>query len=82
MGKFSEVAKAARKQAAEDSTTTATAKPKAGKRSSDAHTQVSAYVRTRIRAQVKIALIEDGNRIDFSDLVDHLLEQWLESRKR
>ena len=49
-----------------------------GKRSDADYRQVSAYVRRDTYQKVKIALLEEDR--EFSDLVEELLEGWLESR--
>jgi hypothetical protein len=49
-----------------------------GKRSDANYRQVSAYVRRDTYQKVKIALLEEDR--EFSDLVEKLLEGWLESR--
>lgn len=51
-----------------------------GKRSSEDHEQVTAYLRRETYRKVRLALIEDGDVQDFSTLVDGLLTDWLRSR--
>ncbi len=51
-----------------------------GKRSSEDHEQVTAYLRRETYRKVRLALIEDGDAQDFSTLVDGLLVDWLRSR--
>jgi ribosomal protein L31E len=80
MSKFKNVIQAAKDQPSDPQPMTVTLRrqSKIGKRSSDAHTQVSAYVRTHIHKAVKHELVDLD--FDFSDLVDLLLEQWLKGR--
>jgi hypothetical protein len=59
----------------------APAKPRgrpAGKRSSSEYTQTTAYIRQETHKNVKRALLDDPR--DFSELVEDLLRQWLDSR--
>ena len=51
-----------------------------GKRSDADFIQVTAYIRKTIHREVKIALLKSGNDQDFSELVDALLETWVQSR--
>lgn len=51
-----------------------------GKRSSGQHTQITAYIRKDVHRQVKIALLEDDDERDFSELVDELLASWVNDR--
>ena len=80
MSKFKDVIRAAQDQPQQDAPPPAP-KPKrqTGKRSDGAYTQVSAYVRTHIHKAVKRELVDAD--LDFSDLVDLLLFEWLQSRK-
>lgn len=55
-------------------------RPKVGKRSNAAYTQITAYIRTSTHKQAKIALIKEGRR-DMGDLIDELLSQWIEAQK-
>lgn len=50
-----------------------------GKRSDSEFTQISAYVRKTTHRDVKIALLQEGEQ-EFSDLIEILLIQWLDSR--
>lgn len=54
--------------------------PTRGKSSDGDFKQVSAYVRKDTHKAVSIALKEDDDKQDFSDLVQSLLESWLKSR--
>jgi hypothetical protein len=55
-------------------------RPKVGKRSNAAYTQITAYIRTSTHKQAKIALIQEGRR-DMGELIDALLTQWVESQQ-
>ncbi len=50
-----------------------------GKRSDSDYRQVSAYVRRDTYRRVKLALLEENR--EFSELVEELLQHWLESRR-
>lgn len=56
-------------------------RPATGKRNDPEYDQTTAYVRKATYKAVRIALIEDGEEMDYSDLVERLLSKWLESRK-
>lgn len=51
-----------------------------GKRSDPDYEQVTAYVKRATYAETKIALIREGEKREFSDLIEHLLTEWLASR--
>lgn len=54
-----------------------------GKRSDPNYEQVTAYIRKETHTATKIALLEDsqnGQKREFSELIQDLLEQWLKSR--
>jgi hypothetical protein len=51
----------------------------AGKRSDPAYEQVTAYIRRDTHKDVKIALLQNGQGREFSELVEELLAKWLES---
>ena len=55
-------------------------RPKIGKRSNAAYTQITAYIRTSTHKNAKIALIKEGRR-DMGELIDDLLSQWLEAQQ-
>ena len=55
-------------------------RPKVGKRSNAAYTQITAYIRTSTHKNAKIALINEGRR-DMGELIDDLLSQWLEAQQ-
>jgi hypothetical protein len=55
-------------------------RPKVGKRSNAAYTQITAYIRTSTHKNAKIALIKEGQR-DMGELIDDLLSQWIEAQK-
>lgn len=50
-----------------------------GKRSNPDFEQVTAYIRKRTHQEVKIALLQEGEDREFSELVEELLDQWLRS---
>ncbi len=56
-------------------------RPASGKRSNPDFEQVTAYIRKRTHADVKIALLREGQKREFSALVEDLLGDWLDSRK-
>ena len=49
-----------------------------GKRSDPAYEQVTAYIRKRTHDAVKLALLKEGKRRQFSELVEELLSTWTE----
>jgi len=51
-----------------------------GKRSDPEFEQVTSYVRKQTYADVKIELIKEGQKREFSELVEELLAKWLKSR--
>ena len=55
-------------------------RPAVGKKSDPAYQQVTAYVRRDLYRDVRIALLQDRARLDFSELVDQLLERWQQER--
>jgi hypothetical protein len=55
-------------------------RPAKGKRSNPDFEQVTAYIRKRTHADVKIALLREGQKREFSALVEDLLAGWLASR--
>jgi hypothetical protein len=59
----------------------APAKSKAkGKRSDPDYEQVSAYIRKETYRNIKIALLQEAEKRDFSDLVEALLSEWLSNQ--
>ena len=56
-------------------------RPPTGKRNDPEYDQTTAYVRKDTYKAVRIALIEDGEERDYSELVEELLRNWLKSRK-
>jgi hypothetical protein len=50
-----------------------------GKRSDPDYEQVTSYVRKQTYADVKIKLIREGQKREFSELVEELLSKWLKS---
>ena len=55
-------------------------RPATGKKSNLEFCQTSVSVRKETHKRVKMALLSDGNGVDFSDLVEELLSGWLNSR--
>ncbi len=51
-----------------------------GKRSDPNFEQVTSYVRKQTYANVKIELIKEGQKREFSELVDERLSKWLKGR--
>jgi len=49
-----------------------------GKRSNSEFQQVTAYVRRRTYRQVSIKLLDRENKGEFSELIEELLQKWLE----
>lgn len=56
-------------------------RPATGKRSDPEFDQTTAYIRKDTYKAVKIALIQAGEDMDYSDLVEDLLSAWLKTRK-
>lgn len=52
----------------------------AGKRSNPDYEQTTAYIRKRTHQGVKIALLQEGEGREFSELVEELLAGWLKAR--
>lgn len=52
-----------------------------GKRSNPDFEQVTAYVRSKTYRQTKIALLQQEELEDFSELVEKLLNEWLSTQK-
>jgi hypothetical protein len=49
-----------------------------GKRSDPSYEQVTAYIRKRTHDAVKMALLKEGQRRQFSELVEELLSSWMQ----
>lgn len=52
----------------------------AGKRSDPDYEQVTAYIRKDTHKDVKIALLQEGQGREFSELVQDLLADWIKAR--
>jgi hypothetical protein len=52
----------------------------AGKRSDPDYEQTTAYIRKDTHKDVKIALLQEGQGKEFSELVEELLSGWLKTR--
>jgi hypothetical protein len=50
-----------------------------GKRSHEAYTQITAYIRKETQQEVKLALLQRRDGRDVSELIEELLTHWLES---
>jgi hypothetical protein len=48
-----------------------------GKRSHEAYTQVTAYIRKETQQEVKLVLLQRRDARDFSELIEELLARWL-----
>ncbi|NWF58982.1 MAG: hypothetical protein HXY43_06655 [Fischerella sp.] len=51
-----------------------------GKRSDPDYEQVTAYIRKETHTAVKIELLKEGEKREFSELVQELLDEWVKSR--
>jgi len=56
-------------------------RPATGKRNDPDYDQTTAYVRKATYKAVRIALLEEGEGREYSELVEELLSKWLKSRK-
>jgi hypothetical protein len=56
-------------------------RPAGGKRNDPDYEQVTAYIRRDIYRRVKIALLQEDQKTEFSQLVDRLLDDWLATKK-
>lgn len=52
-----------------------------GKRSNPDYEQVTAYIRRDTHRAVKMALLQEGESREFSELVEELLAEWLSTQK-
>ena len=52
-----------------------------GKRSHPDYEQVTAYIKKETYRNTKIALLQQGNNQEFSELVEQLLSDWLSTQK-
>lgn len=52
-----------------------------GKRSNPDCEQVTAYIKRETYRKTKIALLQQGNNQEFSELVEQLLSEWLSTQK-
>lgn len=67
---------AAASESPDDTIATKRGRP-AGKRSDSEFEQVTAYIRKSTHIAVKIALLQEGQKRQFSELVEHLLSEWV-----
>jgi len=49
-----------------------------GKRSDPDYLQISAYIKKDTYTKIKIALLQSNSDLDFSELIESLLQDWLE----
>jgi hypothetical protein len=87
MSKFNDILKAAQARN-EDGETPVPAETKPqksgrprGKRSNPDYEQVTAYIKRETYRNTKIALLQQGNNQEFSELVEQLLSEWLSTQK-
>ncbi len=87
MSKFNDILKAAKERDLEVETP-APAEPKPqksgrprGKRSNPDYEQVTAYIKRETYRNTKIALLQQENKQEFSELVEQLLSEWLSTQK-
>ena len=87
MSKFNDILKAAKERDLEVETPVPTEpKPQKsgrprGKRSNPDYAQVTAYIKRETYKNTKIALLQQGNNQEFSELVELLLSEWLSTQK-
>lgn len=87
MSKFNDILKAAQARN-QDGETPVQAEPKPhssgrprGKRSNPDYEQVTAYIKRETYRNTKIALLQQGDNQEFSELVEQLLSEWLSTQK-
>ncbi len=51
-----------------------------GKRSHPDYEQVTAYIKKDTYQEIKISLLREGRKREFSELIQELLDDWLKSR--
>jgi hypothetical protein len=56
-------------------------RPATGKRNDPDYDQTTAYIRKDTYKAVRIALLEDGDGTEYSELVEELLSNWLKNRR-
>ncbi len=52
-----------------------------GKRSNPDYEQVTAYIRRDTHRAIKMALLQEGESREFSEVVEELLAEWLSTQK-
>jgi hypothetical protein len=52
-----------------------------GKRSNPDFVQTTAYIRVKTYREIRIALLEQGEELEYSELVEELLSKWLKGQK-
>lgn len=55
---------------------------KVGKRSDPLYTLTSSFVKTALYDEVVLELMRQGRKREYSELINELLERWLEKQKR
>lgn len=76
MSKFNQILQAAKGKEPEIVSAKTKGRPK-GKRSNPDYEQVTAYIKRETYRKTKIALLEQDEIADFSELVEDLLTEWL-----
>ena len=90
MSKFNDIFKAAKEREHNEEPKTPVEPPIAkqpkrkgrpkGKRSNPDYEQVTAYIKKETYRQIRIALLEQDNTKDFSELVEQLLDEYLRTQ--
>lgn len=89
MSKFKDIFKAAKEREAIEETTTPTEPPTKqpkrkgrpkGKRSNPDYEQVTAYIKKETYRQIRIALLQQSDAKDFSELIEQLLDEYLRTQ--
>ncbi len=87
MSKFNDILKAAKQRNSEvetpapaETTSQKSGRPR-GKRSNPDYEQVTAYIKRETYRNTKIALLQQRDNQEFSELVEQLLNEWLSTQK-
>ncbi len=56
--------------------------PKTGKKDNPDYQQATAYIPRQLHQDVKVLLIQEGGKQDFSELVEELLRKWVKGQQR
>ncbi|MFW6295643.1 MAG: hypothetical protein ACOC04_00470 [Halothece sp.] len=81
MSKFKQILNAAKEKDIDSETQAPKRGRPKGKRSNPDYEQVTAYIKKETHRQTKIALLQQGEQQEFSELVEHLLTEWLRTQK-